>query len=275
MPRMPPRGIERNCPGPNAAGILSGRSVWGRKSPGFAKSIHLGLLHSGALGGPERPVILFTACPNDPPVPGIGAPLALSYRDEPPARAEVDGQAIPVRGIGRVSDSPVIAVERCRRAPSGADILMYGELHLYGLREWGAFGLFFGPSSRGNPELRLCCTVGEFWAFLAYLKLVCVKLGLDAPFTVLVSMRNAIGLVMGNYSDEAFGLPWDVHRNWSSGSGGPRTGSRNIQSRHAFGYVAKMTDGAIAQAARGMAEYACAEYGRGEPKCYGDNVVFC
>ena len=275
MPRTPPRGISRNRPGPDAAGILSGRSVWGRRSPGFAKSLHFGLLHGGVLDGPGKPVILFTAYPNGPPVPGIGAPLSLPDRDELPARAKVDGPTIPVRGIGRASDSPMLSVERFRLAPSGADILMYGVLRPYGLCEWGASGLFIGPSGRGNPELRLCCTVGEFWAFLAHLKLVCVKLGPDAPFTVLVSMRNASGRVLSNYGDKAFGPPWDVHRDWPSSPGGPRAGSRNIQWRHAFGTVGETTNGAIAQTARGMAKYVYAEYSGGPPRCYGAGGAFC
>ena len=275
MPRTPPRGIGRNRPGPDAAGILSGRSVWGRRSPGFANSLHFGLLHGGVLDGPGKPVILFTAYPNGPPVPGIGAPLSLPDRDELPARAKVDGPTIPVRGIGRASDSPVMAVERFRLAPSGADILMYGVLRPYGLCEWGAFGLFFGPSGGENPELRLCCTVGEFRVFLAHLNLVYVKLGLDAPFTILVSMKNAGGRVLGNYGDEVFGPPCDVHRNWPFSPDDPCTGSRSIQWRHPFEDVGEMTDRAIARAAMGVAEYIGAEYCKREPKCYGVDGSSC
>ena len=37
----------------------------------------------------------------------------------------------------------------------------------------------------------------------------------------------------------------------------------------------EMTDGAIARAARGMAEHVCAEYGEAAPRCYGDDGAFC
>ena len=276
IPRMPPRGPDWSRPGPDAVGILSGRNVWDTRSPDFAKNRHFGRLHGGAPGGPEKPVILFTACLNDPPVPGIGAPLKLPDRGALPNRVEVDGQAISLLGIDRVSESPLLAVERCRQAPSsGADILMYRELYSNGFYEWGASGLFIGPNNRDNAELRLCYMVGEFWAFLAHLKLVYSSLELDAPFTVRVSVRNARGLVLGNYGDEVFGPSWDIHKNWSFSPDDPRAGSRNIQWQHTFGCVGEMADGAIARAARAMADHICAEYGEGTPRCYGAGGAFC
>ena len=273
---MPPRGPDWSRPGPDAVGILSGRNVWDTRSPDFAKNHHFGRLHGGAPGGPEKPVILFTACPNDPPVPGIGAPLKLPDRGALPDRVEVDGQAISLLGIDRVSESPLLAVERCRQAPSsGADILMYRELYSNGFYEWGASGLFFGPNGRGNSELCLCYMVGEFWAFLAHLKLAYSRLELDAPFTVRVSVRNVRGLVLGNYGDEAFGPPRDIHKNWSFSPGVPRTGSVNIQYQHAFESAGEMTDEAIAQTAKGLAKHVCAEYSGGAPRCYGAGGAFC
>ena len=282
-------GLER------AAAILSGKGYRPKKSDYFDDNDaeEMRLSATIELSDDEQKTLLDR--PKMEPVKAlnkklVGGPLfrhvkyAVSFRNDPeqkqeevwlPALVEVDGQAIPVLGICRVSDSPTIAVKRCRLAPSGADILVYREPHPYGLCEWGASGLFFGPSGGRNPELCVCYTVGGLRAFLAHLKLVYVKLGLDAPFTVLVSMRNASGLALGNYGDEAIGPPWYVHNNWSSGSGGPRTGSRNIQWRHAFGTVGEMTDGAIAQAARGMAKCVCAEYSGGPPRCYGAGGAFC
>ena len=155
MPRMPPREPDRSYPGPDAAGMRPGRHAWDMGPPDFARNRHLGQLRGGALGGPGKLVVLLTACPNGPPVPGTGAPLSLPDRDELPARAEVDGPAIPVRGIGRASDSPVMAVEGLRLAPSGAGILAYWELRPYGLCERGASGLFFGPSGEGMLDANL------------------------------------------------------------------------------------------------------------------------
>ena len=277
MPRMPPRGPDRGRPGPDAAGLLSGRRVWHKDSVDFAKNPHyFGRLHGGVLDGPKKPVFLFTACPHDPsPVSSVNTLLVLPDRDELPARVEVDGHAIPLLGIDYVSDTPLIAFENCRRASSGADILMYRELHPYGLCEWGASGLFFAPNSRGNVELRLCHMVGEFWAFLAYTKHVYTALGLDAPFTVLMSIRNAGGLVLGNYGDEVFKRSWDAHKHWSFSPADPRTDSGNIQWRHAFASASEATDGAIARAAREMAGHVCLEYGEGQPRCYGDGGAFC
>ena len=274
MPRMPPRGPDWNSPGPDAVGLLSSRHVWNRHSAYFAKNPWFDLLYGGALGGPKKPVFLFTACPNDPPVPGVGAPLVLPGRDKLPARVEVDGQDIPLLGIDRLPDTPLMAIEKCGRAPPGADILMYRELHPHGLCEWGASGMFIGPNSRNNVELRLCHMVGEFWAFLAYTRLAYAALGLDAPFTVLASIRNARGLVLGNYGNEVSSPSWDIHKHWSFSPPDPRTNSVNIQWRRAFASASEATDGAIARAAREMAGRVCLEYGEGPPRCYGADGAF-
>ena len=275
MPRMPPRGPDRSSPGPDAIGLLSGRRVWHKNSVDFAKNPHyFGQLYGGALGGPKKPAFLFTACLHDPPVPGVGVPLELPGRDALPARVKVDGQNIPLLGIDRLPDTPLIAIEKCGRAPPGEDILMYRELQPDGLCEWGASSLFFGSNDCNNQELHLCHMVGEFWAFLAYTRLVYATLGLDAPFTVLVSIRNARGLVLGNYGDEVFNQSWDAHKHWSLSPPDPRTGSSNIQWRHAFSSASEATDGAIAQAAREMAGHVCLEYGEGSPRCYGADGAF-
>ena len=276
MPRMPPRGPDRSRPGPDAVGILSSRRVWHKNSVDFAKNPYFDRLHGGVLDGPKKPVFLFTACPHDPsPVSSANTPLVLPDRGELPARVKVDGQTIKLPGIDYVSDSPLIAFEKCRWAPSGADILMYRELHPYGLCEWGASGLFIDWNSRENTELRLCHLVGEFWAFLAYTKHVYTALGLNAPFTVLMSIRNAGGLVLGNYGDEVFSPSWDAHKRWSFSHDDPHTSSGNIQWRHAFASASEATDGAIARAAREMAGHVCLEYGEGQPRCYGGGGAFC
>ena len=274
MPRMPPRGPDRSSPGPDAVGMLSSRNVWHKDSADFAKNPYFDLLHGGDLDGLGKPVFLFTACPNDPPVPGVGAPLVLPGWDELPPRVKVDDQNITLLGTDRLSDTPLIAFEKCRRAPSGADILMYRELQPNGLCEWGASGMFIGPNSRNNIELRLCHMVGEFWAFLAYTKLVYARLEINCPFTALVSIRNARGLVLGNYGDEVSRPSWDIHKHWSFSPDDPRTNSVNIQWRHAFSSVTETTDKAIAQAAREMAGHICLEYGEGLPRCYGADGAF-
>ena len=155
MPRMPPRGPCRSRPGPDAAGTRPGRHAWDRGRPDFARNRHLGPLRGGALGGPGKPVVRLAACPNGPPVPGTGAPPSLPDRDGLPARAEVDCPAIPVRGIGRASDSPLRAAERFRLAPSGSDILVYREQYPYGLCEGESSGRFFGPSGGGMLDANL------------------------------------------------------------------------------------------------------------------------
>ena len=269
IPRMPPRAPDRNPLGPDAAGMLSLHNVWHRHSADFAKNLWFGLLYGGALGGPKKPVFLFTACPNDPPVPGVGVSLELPGRGALPARVKVDGQNIPLLGIDRLSDTPLIATKKCNRAPPCANILMYRVLQPNGLCKWGASGMFIGPNSRNNIDLLLCHMIGEFWSFLAYTRLVYAALGLDAPFTVLVSIRNASGLVLGNYGDEVFGPSWDIHKHKSFSPNDPGTNSVNIQWRRAFASTTEAIDGAIAQAAREMAVHVCLEYGEGSPRCYG------
>ena len=272
--RPAPRAPDRNHLGPDAVGMLSSRNVWHKDSADFAKNPWFDLLHGGALSGPKKPVFLFTACLHDPPVPGVGVPLELPGRDELPARVKVDGQDIPLLGIDRLSDTPLIAIEKCGRAPPGADILMYRELHPHGLCEWGASGMFIDWNSRNNIELRMCHMVGEFWAFLAYTRLAYAALGLDAPFTALVSIRNAGGLVLGNYGNEVFSSSWDIHKHWSFSPADPGTNSVNIQWRRAFASTSEATDGAIAQTAREMAGHVCMEYGEGAPRCYGADGAF-
>ena len=264
-----PWGPDRSRLGPDAVARLASRNTLDKTSPLFAQNRHFDRLHCKPFSNSGKPVVLFTACPHDLSV--HKAAMAEDFLDWAglPASVRVDGRIIPVLGLECVAFRPLLVVEK-HRAPSlpDRDVLMYRELHPDGFCEHGASSLFFDFNTRKNMELRLCYTIGEFWVYLAHLKALYDEIGLNAPFSVFLSIRNSRSLVLGNYGDEVFEPSWDIHKHWSFAHGDPTTEQQNIQLRHAFDSVDEMTDEGIALVARGMAERICEEYGAGAPRCY-------
>ena len=208
-PAPAPRGPDRGRLGPDALSFLASRNTLDADSADFAKNRHFLRLYGGPLDGRDKPVVLFTACPNDPLPPDLAMPSDLAEWAGPPARTSVDGQLVPLLGLSRMSASPLLVVEKSRRILFGGDALMYRELYANGFYECGSSALFLGPGGQGGTELRLCHMVGDFWAFLAHTVQVYARLKLDGPFTALLSIRNSGRLDLGNYGDEALkrGLP--------------------------------------------------------------------
>ena len=254
--------------------LRTGNFTLDNTSPLFAQNPHFDRLHCKPFDNAAKPVVLFTACPHDPTLHKAAMAEDFLDRAGSPASVTVDGQSIPVLGLERVSSRPLLVVEKHHApSPPGQDILMYREFHPSGFCEHGASSLFIDLNTRENRELRLCYAIGEFWVYLAHLKALYDEIGLDAPFSVFLSIRNSRNLVLGNYGDEAFGPSWDIHKHWSFAPGDPATVQQHIQLRHAFGSVDEMTDGGIAEAAREAAERICYEYGAGAPRCY-DGAAF-
>ena len=280
-PPAPPGDPRRGSLGPDARRLLDDRNVMDAASADFAKNLHFDRLHGGNLDGPERPVVLFTACPHDllarraspAAVPDDIAKWAVS-----PPPVTVDGQKIPLIGTDRAAARPpswndlaaarsVLAVERGGPALHGGDIIMYRELHPGGFCEWGASSLFFGPNGRASTGLRLCYMAGELRVFLEHLAPLYTRIGLDGPFTVFLSIRNSNRLVLDTYGDESLDRPWDICGAGPPARTDPATGSANIQWWHDFGSAGELAGGGAAQAVGDMAARVCSEYNEADPGC--------
>ena len=277
----PPDDPRRGSLGPDARRLLDERNVMDAESADFAKNLHFGRLHGGNLDGPEKPVVLFTACPHDflacraspAAVPDDVAKWAVS-----PPPVTVDGQKIPLLGTDRAVARPlswndlavarsVLAVERGGPALHGGDIIMYRELHPGGFCEWGASSLFFGPNGRASTGLRLCYMAGELRVFLEHLAPLYTRIGLDGPFTVFLSIRNSNRLVLDTYGDESLDRPWDIRGAGPPARIDPATSSANIQWWRTFGSADKIAGGGAARVAGDMAARVCSEYNEADPGC--------
>ena len=266
--RAPPPAPDWGRLCPDAVRLLTERKIMNTPPADFARNRHFGRLHGGGLDGPDKPAVIFTACPNYPPVSDPAVQDELAEWAGRPARVKVDGQTTSLLGIDRKADRPLLMLETGRRAPSGADVLMYREIHANGLCEWGASGLFFGPGRSTNQELRLCYMAGEFWAFLEHTAQIYGRIGLDGPLTALLSIRNADRLVMGNYGDEARDRSWDTDARRSFSPPDPAAGLANLQWRRPFASAGGVAGEGAAQAVRDMAACVCDAYGAGDPLCY-------
>lgn len=266
---MPPRGPDRGSLGPDAVARLASRSILDTISPGFAQNQHTDRLHCDPFSNRGKPTVLFTACPHDLFVHRAAMSEEFVEWAGSPARVKVDCQCIRILGLERVTSCPLLVVEKHHRpSPAGRDILMYREFAPDGFCEQGASSLFFGPNTLKNVELRLCYTIGEFWAYLAYLRTLYDEIGLNCPFTVSLSIRKSRNLVLGNYGNEVFDRSWDLHKRWWFSPNDPTTDQQNTQLRHVFRSIDEMTDDGIAQAAREAAVRICEAYNAGAPGCY-------
>ena len=266
-PPAPPGDPRKGSLGCAARRLLDDRHVMDAESADFATNRHFRRLHGGCLDGPEKPVVLFTACPHDLLAQGAAVPDDAAEWAASPPPVTVDGRAVPVLGTDREAARSVLAVERGSPALYRGDVIMYRELHPGGLCEWGASGLFFGLNDWGNTELRLCYMAGELCAFLEHLKPLYDRIGLDGPFTVFLSIRNSGRLVLGGYGTGGPARPSYPGQSWPPARADPATGSANVQWWHAFGSASDLAKGGAAQAVVDMVAYVCGEYSADDPGC--------
>ena len=270
---MLPRGPDRGRLGPDALARLASRNILDVNSPDFAQNQHFDRLHCTPFSNRGKPAVLFTACPHDLFTHRVAMSEEFVEWAGSPARVLVDGQNVSVLGLERVSLRPLLVVEKhYNPSPPYRDILMYREFTPDGFCEHGASSLFFGLNTLENIELRLCYAVGEFWVYLAYLKMLYSTIGMKYPFTVFLSIRKSCILVLGNYGNEVFNPSWDIHRRWSFSPDDPSTDRRNIQVRLVFNSIDEMTDEGIARATKEAATRICEEYNAGPPKCYNNGA---
>ena len=273
-PPAPPGDPRKGSLGRAARRLLDERHVMDAKSADFATNRHFRRLHGGNLDGPEKPVVLFTACPHDLLAQGAAVPDDAAKWAASPPPVTVDGRAIPVLGTVRppswndlAATRSVLAVERGSPALYRGDVIMYRELHPSGLCEWGASGLFFAPNDWGNKELRLCYMAGELRVFLEHLAPLYNKIGLDGPFTVFLSIRNSGRLVLGGYGTGDPDRPPYPGQSWPPARVDPATSSTNVQWWHAFGSAGDLAKGGAAQAVADMVAHVCGEYSADDPGC--------
>ena len=274
----PPGDSSRGSLGADARRLLDDRHMMDAESEDFAKNLHFGRLHGGSLDGPEKPAILFTACPHDLLAQGAGVPDDATKWVVSPPPVTANGLDIPVLGTDRAAARPpswddlaaarsVLAVERGRPALYGGDVIMYRELHPGGLCEWGASGLFFGPNGRGSTGLRLCYMAGELRVFLEHLAPLYSRIGLDGPFMVFLSIRNSSRLVLDTYGDESLDRPLDIRGGGPPARVDPATSNANIQWWHDLGSAGELAGGGAARVAGDMVARVCAMYNEADPGC--------
>ena len=270
FPRIQSRfRTRRHRLGEAARGLLEGRGILSADSDSFAQNEHFPHLFSPVPDDGEKPAALFTACPHD--LENDADVTAPEFAEWVGATAgvEVDGRRVRVLGLEpHVDIGRLLAIDLSPRAPFRRSILAYREFQSSGFFEFGMSHLFFTRNDRGARELHLCYMVGEFWAFLAQTRLFYRRIGLDAPFTALLSVKNSDRLRLGNYGAEA--LRPSSHRNVHS----PVTHRRNISLQYGFKSVSEATDEEIARAARKAAREVCNAYGETTPRCYGGDGSF-
>ena len=198
--QQPPRPAIRDA----TKRFLQGRNVLSANPDNFAANEHYRHLFSPVPDDTKKPAALFTACPND--LVGNADVAAPEFAEWVEATASVEAGSRQVRVPGlepHVDTGMLLAIDQSPRAPPGRNILTYRVFQSNGLFEFGTSRFFFDRNGRGNMEMHLCYTVGEFWSFLAQARLFYRKTGLDSPFTAFVSVRNSDRLRPGNYGDEA------------------------------------------------------------------------
>lgn len=273
----------KNAPAPRprssfskeAMRLLAVRNVASASSPLFAQNEHFARLHSPILNDAEKPVALFTACPHQLADGVDVASEEFVEWSKSTTCIEVDGQQIGVPGFDHYVDiGTLYAAKKYASAPRNRNILMYRELQSNGLCELGTSHVFFGRNDEGRMMIHLCYMIGEFWSFLAYARHFYKKIGLDAPLTALLSLRNSHKLVLGNFGDEVLSANPSVRVQLQFERDYPATHHKNIRLEYTFGPAGKMTNEAIAAAAKKAAKDICNAYGKTTPRCYGADGKF-
>ena len=253
--------------------FLEGRNILSASTDNFAVNKHFRQLFSPVLDDNKKPAVLFTACPHDMRNNADVTSSEFVEWAEATASVEVDGQRVRVLLLDpQIYIETLLATVRHPRAPLQRNILAYREFQSSGFFEFGSSHAFFGRNG-GRLELHLCYMVGEFWSFLAQARLFYRKVGLDAPFTALVSVRNSGLLHLGNYGDEEGHA--SPHGHMSLGRYGPAAHRRrHILLHYPFESVRGATDEEIARAAKEMAKKVCNAYGETTPRCYNEDGSF-
>lgn len=272
--RAPSPAPRQDSLGEAARAFLEKRQLLNVESPDFAVNVHLDDLYNESLSDDAKPVVLFTACPHDFNTRHDVATQEFIEWVESTSLVEVDGRRVRILGDEPDIDMGTLRIDYKSSGGSFNNTKMYREFKSSGFLEWGTSHLFFEPNDRGKVELHLCYLIGEFWAFLASARHFYRKIGLDAPFTVLLSIRNTNALDLGNYGNEVYDDAWRLRYRPTTNPAEPATAHDHIQLAYAFGSVREMTDESIASAARNAAKDICNAYHETTPNCYDANGSF-
>ena len=271
-PRTAP---ERVAMSDAANAFLARRNTLQSESDRFAQNRHFDSLYNELFRGRgEKPVILFTACPNDlHDYHNVGTAefiewarrtLSLNVRGQPRNAAALQ-EKIDMKSLCLARTTP--------HALPGSDVSMYWELQSNGFLECG-MSLHFIDRRYGNLSLKLSHMMGDFWTFLTHARLFYKKLGVRSPCTAQLSVKNSSKLTLGNYGNEALDPSWQYTQKLSFNAADPRTGHANILINRTFGAAAGMTDADIEEAVRHVAQTLCNAYGESRAKCYDENGDF-
>ena len=267
-PRPAPR---RHHVGEDARNFLRDRNILSADSADFAQNKLFASLYSGSLGDDEKPAVLFTAIPHD-----LGdrcdatSPEFMDWARST-GNVEVDGRRVSVPGTEQgVGVKTLRVTERCF-GTADKNVALYREFQSSGFLEWGTSYIFFSRGERGNAELHLCYMAGMFWAFLASVRLFYDEIGLDTPFSVILSVRSGRALDLRNIGNEVYDDGWDTRRRFLPN---PATRHDNIRLEYQFSSVREMTDERIASAAKRAATDVCNAFGQAAPACYGADGSF-
>ena len=252
--------------------FLEGRNILSASTDNFAVNKHFRQLFSPVPDDRKKPAVLFTACPHDMRNSAdVTSPEFVEWA-EATAGVEVDGQRVRVLLLDpQVDIETLLATIRHPHAPLQRNILAYREFQSSGFFEFGSSHIFFGRRN-GRLEMHLCYLVGEFWSFLAQARLFYRKIGIDAPFTAFVSVRNNDLLHLANYGDEE--SHYSPYGNLSFGRHNSSVRRRYILLHHSFESVRGATDEEIARAAKETAKKVCNAYGETTPRCYNKDGSF-
>ena len=258
-------------PAPGAERLLAQRKTLSADSADFARNKRFAGLYSGSLGDDEKPAVLFTAIPHD-----LGdrcdatSPEFMDWARST-GNVGVDGRQVRVPGTEQgVGVKTLCITERCF-GTADKNVALYREFQSSGFLEWGTSYIFFGRNEKGNAELHLCYMAGMFWAFLASARLFYDEIGLDAPFSVILSVRSGRALDLRNIGNEVYDDGRDIRRRFSPD---PATMHDNIRLEYRFDSVREMTGERIASAAKRAATDVCNAFGQAAPACYDESGSF-
>lgn len=270
---------DQSSMGEDAKIFLDMRNVLSAKSPTFAQNVHFGSLRSLRStffrDAETYPVILFTACPHDLRDYGsVTAPDFVEWAESGPP-VKVEGRRIILGASDAKIDINALYLAKRSLQPSIDEYtLSYLEFQNNGFLEYGT-SLLFHDVDYKTDSLRLCHMMGSFWGFLVCTRLFYQKLGVNSPYTAILSIRNSSRLTLGNYGDEAVINPnWWHNRRLSFAPGESTTSHANIRLPHTFGPADRVSDAVIAGAVREVAELLCNAYGENRPMCYDDSGRF-
>ena len=261
----------RHHVGEDAGNLLRDRNILSADSVYFARNKLFASLYSGSLGDDEKPAVLFTAIPHD-----LGdrcdatSPEFMDWARST-GNVGVDGRQVRVPGTEQGVGVKTLCVTERRFGTADKNVALYREFQSSGFLEWGTSYIFFGRNEKGNVELDLCYTVGMFWAFLASVRLFYDEIGLDAPFSVILSVRSGRALDLRNIGNEMYDDGWDIRRRFSPD---PATMHDNIRLEYQFDSVREMTCERIASAAKRAATDVCNAFGLAVPACYDESGSF-